>query len=102
MMDGYAGHILYVDLSHNQIQIKALDPEWARKFLGGWGVNARLAWDVIPPQAEALSPENAVIIGTGPFAGTIVPGSSELSITTKLPLSGGIGTGCGGGHFPLM
>jgi aldehyde:ferredoxin oxidoreductase len=65
-------------------------------------VNARLAWDVIPPQAEALSPENAVIIGTGPFAGTIVPGSSELSITTKLPLSGGIGTGCGGGHFPLM
>lgn len=101
-MYGYAGYILYVDLSHNQIRTEVLDPEVARKFLGGWGVNARLAWEAIPPQAEALSPENAIIMGTGPFSGTIVPGSSELSITTKLPLSGGIGTGCGGGHFPLM
>jgi len=101
-MYGYAGHILYVDLSHNRIRTEPLDPEVARKFLGGWGVNARLAWDAIPPDADALSPENAVIIGTGPFSGTIVPGSAELSITTKLPLSGGIGTGCGGGHFPLM
>ncbi len=101
-MNGYMGRILYVDLTQGRTRVEALDPEMARKFLGGWGVNACLAWDAIPPEAEALSPENAVIIGTGPFSGTIVPGSAELSITTKLPLSGGIGTSCGGGHFPLM
>ena len=101
-MDGYMGRILYVDLTTGQIRTEALDPEIAKNFLGGWGVNARLAWDAIPPDAEALSPENAVILGTGPFSGTLVPGSAELSITTKLPLSGGIGTSCGGGHFALM
>ncbi len=101
-MNGYMGRILYVDLTEGRTRTEALDPEMARSFLGGWGVNARLAWDTIPPEAEALSPENAVIIGTGPFSGTIVPGSAELSITTKLPLSGGIGTSCGGGHFSLM
>ncbi len=56
-------------------------------------MNAQVGLGGDSSQGEALSPENAVIIGTGPFAGTIVPGPSELSITTKMPLSGGIGTG---------
>lgn len=101
-MNGYMGKILYVDLTQGRLRTEDLDADIARQFVGGWGVNARLAWDAIPPDADALSAENAVIIGTGPFSGTIVPGSAELSITTKLPLSGGIGTACGGGHFPLM
>lgn len=101
-MNGYMGCILYVDLTAGRTRTEVLDPEMARDFLGGWGVNARLAWDAIPPEAQALDPENAIIIGTGPFSGTIVPGSAELSITTRLPLSGGIGTSCGGGRFPLM
>jgi len=96
------GRVLFVDLTEGRTWTEPLDPGTARRFLGGWGVNARLAWDAIPPDADALSPENAIIIGTGPFSGTLVPGSAELSVTTKLPLSGGIGTGCGGGHFPLM
>jgi len=102
MRPGYAGRILFVDLTSGRIASKPLDPQWTEDFIGGWGINARLAWDVIPPAADALSAENAVIIGAGPFSGTIVPGSAELSVTTKLPLSDGIGTGCGGGHFPLM
>jgi aldehyde:ferredoxin oxidoreductase len=102
MRPGYAGNILFVDLTRGEIVRKPLDPQWAEDFIGGWGINARLAWDVIPPRADALSAENAIIIGAGPFSGTIVPGSAELSITTRLPLSAGIGTGCGGGHFPLM
>ncbi|MBU2548574.1 MAG: hypothetical protein KKB20_09210 [Proteobacteria bacterium] len=101
-MNGYAGWIAYIDLSAGRTWSEPLDADMAREFIGGWGVNARLAWDLIPPEAEALSPENAIIFGAGPFSGTLVPGSAELSVTTKLPLSGGIGTGCGGGHFPLM
>jgi aldehyde:ferredoxin oxidoreductase len=99
---GYAGRILYVDLTGNAVEIKPLDPETAFSFLGGWGVNAVLAARLIPPRVDPLSPENVIIVGAGPLSGTIVPGSAELSVTTKLPLSGGIGTGCGGGHFPLM
>ncbi len=35
MMYGYAGHILYVNLSHNQVQTKALDRQWPGSF---WAV----------------------------------------------------------------
>jgi aldehyde:ferredoxin oxidoreductase len=99
---GYAGNILYVDLTSGQIRKEPLDPELVRAFIGGAGINQRLAYDLIPPHADPFSPENAIIVGAGPFSGTIVPGSSELSITFKLPLSGGIATSCGGGHFPFM
>lgn len=99
---GHAGNILHVDLTDGKIRKEPLDPALIRDFIGGWGINARLAYDLIPQDSSPFSPENAIIIGTGPFSGTIVPGSSELVITTKLPLSGGIGTNCGGGHFPLM
>lgn len=101
-MPGYAGRILYVDLTDNAFETKPVDPETAFSFLGGWGINAVLAAELIDPHVDPFSPENVIIFGTGPFSGTIVPGSAELSVTTKLPLSGGIGTGCGGGHFPLM
>lgn len=32
---GYAGNILYVDLTTGKFEKEPLDPEWARKFLGG-------------------------------------------------------------------
>jgi len=99
---GYAGHILHVDLTRGSIRKEELDLELVTNFIGGWGINSRLAYDCIPPDADPLSPENAIILGAGPFNGTIVPGSAELAITTKFPLSGGIGVSCGGGHFPLM
>ena len=99
---GYAGSVLFVDLGHGTARREPLDAEVARAFIGGHGINYRLAYDAIPPHVDPLSPENAIVIGAGPLSGTIVPGSAELVVTTKLPLSGGIGTGAGGGHFPLM
>ena len=99
---GYAGNILYVDLTAGRIWKEPLDAELVRTFVGGWGFTQRLAWDLIPPRVDPLSPRNAIIIGTGPLSGTVIPGSSEVSLTTKLPLNGSIYTGCGGGHFPVM
>ncbi|MBE0414992.1 MAG: hypothetical protein IBX36_00420 [Dehalococcoidia bacterium] len=99
---GYAGSILYVDLTSGQIRKEPLDPEMVRALIGGWGINNRLAYDLIPPDADPLSPENAILIGTGPFSGTIVPGSAELLVTSKFPLNGSFATACGGGNFALM
>jgi aldehyde:ferredoxin oxidoreductase len=101
-MPGYAGKILHIDLTSGKTEERPLDPDLARLFLGGYGINNVLAHELIPPQVDPLAPENAVIIGAGPFNGTVIPGSSELSITTKFPLNGAIATGCGGGFFPLM
>jgi len=99
---GYAGNILYVDLTAGRIWKEPLDTELAGSFVGGWGFTQRLAWDLIPPRIDPLSPQNAIIIGTGPLNGTAIPGSSEVSLTTKVPLNGSIYTGCGGGHFAMM
>ncbi len=99
---GYAGSILFVDLTQGKTRKEPLDPQLAKAFLGGHGINYKLAYDLIPPHADPLSPENAIIIGAGPFSATLVPSSAELVITSKLPLSGGFGTNAGGGHFPLM
>jgi len=99
---GYAGNILYIDLTSGQTRKEPLDLGLTRTFIGGHGINWKLAHDLIAPDADPLSPQNAIIMGSGPFSGTLVPGAPELVITSKLPLSGGFGTNAGGGHFPLM
>ncbi|MDY7037006.1 MAG: aldehyde ferredoxin oxidoreductase N-terminal domain-containing protein, partial [Thermodesulfobacteriota bacterium] len=44
--NGYAGKILYVNLSTGEIKSEPLDMELARAFIGGVGLNNRLAYDV--------------------------------------------------------
>lgn len=99
---GYAGKILYVDLTSGNIRSEPLDLEMVKRFIGGWGINHRLAYDLVPPQCDPLSPENAIILGTGPFPGTIIPASSRLMVTYKAPLNGTFTTSVGGGHFSAM
>jgi aldehyde:ferredoxin oxidoreductase len=99
---GYAGKILYVDLTNNKIREESLDPELVSQFIGGWGINAKLYCDCVPPRIDPLSPENALIFGSGPFVGTMIPGSSRTYITHKHPLSGTIGAATGTGFFSYM
>jgi len=99
---GYAGSILYVDLTSGKSKKEPLELESVKALIGGWGINNKLAYDLIPPRVDPLSPRNAIIIGTGPFSGTIVPGSAELLVTSKFPLNGSFATACGGGNFALM
>ena len=98
-LSGYAGYILYINLTDRIIRKKPLDPELARKYIGGAGINIKLAHDLIPPNIEPLSPQNAIIIGTGPFNGTIIPGSSRISILYKSPLNRALTNNNGGGIF---
>jgi len=99
---GYGGNILYVDLTSGKVQKEPLDLDLARAFIGGWGFSLRLAYDLIPLDADPLSPENAIILGVGPLTGTTVPGSAEILLTTKCPLNGGFPEHAGGGHLALM
>jgi aldehyde:ferredoxin oxidoreductase len=99
---GYAGNILYVDLTAGRVRKEPLKDGDVQDFLGGVGINYRLAAEIIDPGVDPFSPENAVILGAGPFSGTIVPSSAELSATTKFPLNGAIASGRGGGGFPMM
>lgn len=56
--------------------------DYAGLFLGGRGIAARIYWDEVPPQIDALDPDNRLIFMTGPVCG--VPGfASRFQICGK-------------------
>jgi len=96
---GYAGKILFVDLSSGQTEAKPLERADAELYLGGLGMNNKLAYDLIEPGTDALAPENPIILGAGPLIGTMAPGASRIVGTSKLPLSGAVSAGSGSMTF---
>ena len=65
---GYAGKILYVNLSDGEIR-KLDTADYAQKYIGGRGFATRLYWELVPPETKAYDPENCLICVTGPAAG---------------------------------
>ena len=80
---GYAGKLLYVDLTSSQSRTEPLDMEMAKKFIGGSGVGGRLLYDTLKPGTDPLSPDNPIIISAGPLVGTPAPASSKIQMLTK-------------------
>ncbi len=82
---GYAGNILYVDLTNEVVKKEPLDHDLTDQFIGGWGINYRLIWDLLEPGTDPFSPGNPIIIGAGPLAGTVF-GGSKIQGTTKFAM----------------
>ncbi|MFC1873577.1 aldehyde ferredoxin oxidoreductase N-terminal domain-containing protein, partial [Chloroflexota bacterium] len=69
---GYTGKILRVDLSmRTTTVVRTID--YARRFLGGRGVAAKIYWDEVLPEVKAMDPGNRLIFVTGPLTG-VSPG----------------------------
>jgi aldehyde:ferredoxin oxidoreductase len=100
-MKGWMGRTLIVDLTTEQIETAPLDTELARQFIGGRGLGARLLWDLVGPEVEPLSPENVLIIATGPLTGTGFQTSNRFSVSTKSPLTGTVLDANSGGTWGM-
>lgn len=98
-MNLYAGKLLVVDLTTKEISTEPLRQEWIRQYWGSWGLALRYYWDAVQPEVDPLSADNAVVIMTGPFSGTLVPLTSRLSLVSKSPHTGTIFTSNVGGAF---
>ncbi|MEN6523427.1 MAG: aldehyde ferredoxin oxidoreductase family protein [Anaerolineaceae bacterium] len=96
---GYAGQYLRVDLTRGVITKLPLPVEWVENYLGGNGMGIRILWDEVPPDVNALSPENKLIIATGALCGSPMPNSGRLEFIAKSPLTGIYGDSNAGGHF---
>jgi len=96
---GWMGTILRVDLSQGTIEKEPLSEDLAHNFVGGRGINSKILYDETGPGTEPLSPENRLIIGTGPAIGTLGPSAGRFTVTAKSPLTGILGDGNGGGDF---
>lgn len=98
---GYTGQILHVDLTRENVRKEPLDLEMAKKYIGGFGLNCRLAFDLLDCQVDPYSPENMVFMGMGPMLGTAAPVSSKHSVMSKWPSTGAISPGTAGGDFGI-
>ncbi len=88
-MKGICGRLLDVDLTSGKTKDLALSEDLFRKYLGGRGLGARLLFDLLLPGTDPLSPENIILMMTGPLTGTSVTGSSKFVVITKSPLTQG-------------
>jgi len=100
-MGGYAGQILYIDLSSGNIDKKPLDMNFARENIGGLGFGTRIYLDLIKdhPDFDALSEANPFVLMTGPLTGLKLDGVARWTVGTKSPLTGFWGDANVGGYF---
>jgi len=99
MLNGYAGQILRINLSENDIQKQALPVKMAQDFLGGRGFVAKILFDELPPDTDPLGPANLFIAASGPLSGQFMPASGKTHFGCKSPATGGYGDSNMGGHF---
>ncbi len=99
-MFGYAGKILYVDLTASKTSTEDLDEETAKQYIGGIGLGMRLWMDHSTPRTDALSPENPLVLALGPVAGTVFPtGGNGHAFISKSPATGSLGEAVSHGAF---
>ncbi|MFA4837519.1 MAG: aldehyde ferredoxin oxidoreductase family protein [Dehalococcoidia bacterium] len=99
MENGYIGQILRVDLTEKEWEVEDLDLDLAEKFIGGRGLGAKLLLDEVDPEVDPLSPENKLIVITGPLTGSGTPCGARYMMVSKSPLTGCIAYGGAGGFF---
>lgn len=98
-MYGYNGKILRINLKNKIIKVEALDLNEAKKFIGGRGLGTKIFMDEVDPKVGPFSPENKLIIITGPLTGTPVPTGGRYMVVTKSPQSGTIACSNSGGYW---
>jgi aldehyde:ferredoxin oxidoreductase len=90
-MRGYSGKFLEIDLSTERIKEVAFNEDTLRDYVGGRGLAARILWDRLGKEWEAIDPfgaENVLLILTGPLTG-FFPGG-RVCVSGKSPQSNGM------------
>ena len=99
-MYGYAGKVLYIDLNTGKTWVESLNPEFAKKYVGGIGLGMRLWLDNSTEGVDPLSPENPLVLSLGPISGTVFPTAGNgHSFVAKSPATFGIGEAVAHGTF---
>ena len=84
---GYMGQILRVDLTTKKAWKEELDEADCRKYVGGVSLGAKYLYEEVPAGVEWSSPENRLMLMTGPLAGTRISGSGTFCALSKGPMT---------------
>ncbi len=99
------GDILRVDLTNEKVTREPIPREVTKKFLGGQGVNDWLLWEhflTVDPKIDPMGPDNVLIVGLGPLAGTTFGMGSKTKFTFKGPAYNMFADSVAGGAFGPM
>jgi aldehyde:ferredoxin oxidoreductase len=97
---GYAGTILYVDLTSGKTRTEKLTEETAKKFVGGIGLGMKLWLSNSKAGVNPLSPENPLVLSLGPVSGTMFPtGGNGHAFISKSPETNAVGEAVSHGTF---
>ena len=96
-MNGARGMLLDIDLSSGTSESRPLQESTLRLYLGGGALGAKLLLRRGVARADALSPENLLIIAPGVATGAAVSGVSRCSVVSLSPLTGAVAESQAGG-----
>lgn len=103
MAGGYMGQgsakILFVDLSSGEMKDEKFGEDILRKFIGGYGLAAKIMYDRQKAGVDPLGPDNMLGFLTGPLTGTPALVGSRYVVVGKSPLTGTWGDANSGGYF---
>lgn len=100
-MKGYHGRFLEIDLNNQSTKDLPLSEDFCKMYIGGATMAAALIYDRITPDTDPLSPENPIVMASGPFTGSPIPMVSRYAIGGISPLTGFWGEATSGGTFPF-
>jgi aldehyde:ferredoxin oxidoreductase len=101
-MYGWHGRLLRVNLTDGTLEEEAIQEEEARKYIGGRGLAIKYLMEGMDPRVDPLSPENLLIMATGPLTATPTPTGNRYMVVCKSPLTGVLANSNSGGVFPTM
>ncbi|GAH74121.1 unnamed protein product, partial [marine sediment metagenome] len=96
---GYWGKLLCVDLSREETSVATFDEGFARKYLGGVGLAARIIYPSVDKNTNALGPDNVLVFATGAYQAAAIASSGRCIVAAKSPLTGYWGMSLAGGHM---
>ena len=95
----YQGNVLRVNLNDMSCTREDLNRDWARDYMGLRGLGTKYFCEEVDPAVDALSPENKLIIATGPLTGTAASTGGRWGVITKGALTDAIACSNSGGQF---
>lgn len=97
MYSGLAGKTIFIDLTRRKIRIES--SEKYHQLIGGRGVVAYILFNALEAYIRPFDPDNLVVVSPGRLVGTECPGASRTNLSSKSPVTSGIGYSSVGGFF---
>ncbi|NMG17213.1 aldehyde ferredoxin oxidoreductase family protein [Aromatoleum bremense] len=96
---GWNRKVLRVNLAEGTCTAEPLNMQWADEYLGSRGLATKYLVSETDPKVDPLSPDNKMIMATGPLTGTMASTGGRYTVVTKGPLTGAIACSNSGGFF---